>query len=362
MSLASSQTPVPAASAPAPGHDEPDAAGRVSRLSEQALRIALAVVRIGPALVLAILILVLWLLKPVFLSEGNVQNILTQTSVIALLAIGQLLVVLTRGIDASVGSIVGLSTVIGATVFATSFNAGSVVILSMLATGVVIGLINGSVFVYGRLPNSIINTLGMLYIAQGVAQVITHGDTLQGMPPVVLDLGSGFVGPIPYAAIVVGAVALLAWNFTSRSRWGRWIYAVGGNQQAAERIGIPVRRVLISVYVFSGVCAAVAGIVVAGQTAAGYGLAGSGTELYSIAAVIIGGASFLGGRGGISTALVGAFIIGCLRNGLDLLNVYPTWQLIAIGSVMLLAVLLDVLRNHLEDRIRVIQAARGALR
>jgi ribose transport system permease protein len=333
-----------------------------SRLSEQALRLALAIVRIGPALLLVVLVVVLYLLKPIFLSETNIQNVLTQTSVIALLAMGQLLVVLTRGIDASVGSIVGLSTVIGATVYDSSFNAGAPVILSMLATGVVVGIVNGSVFVYGRLPNSLINTLGMLYILQGIAQVITHGNTLQGMPPAVVDLGSGFVGPIPYAAIVVAFVALVAWNFTTRTRWGRWIYAVGGNQQAAERIGIPVRRVLISVYVISGLIAGVAGVLVAGQTSAGYGLAGTGTELYSIAAVIIGGASFLGGRGGISTALVGAFIIGCLRNGLDLLNVYPTWQLIAIGSVMLLAVLLDVLRNHLEDRFRVLQAARGALR
>ncbi len=345
----------------APAHaPEPDGQTRVSRFSEHSLRLALAIVRIGPALLLVLLVVVLGLLKPIFLSETNVQNVITQSSVVALLAIGQLMVVLTRGVDVSVGSIVSLATVMGGEVFATSFNSGVPVILTMLLTGAAIGTINGCVFVYGRLPNSLINTLGMLYIAAGIAQVITHGDTLQGMPPVVISIGSGFIGPIPYAAILLVAVSLLGWNFTARTRWGRWIYAVGGNQQAAERIGIPVRKVLISVYVISGLVAGLGGVVVAGQTSAGYALSGQNDELYSIAAVIIGGASFLGGRGGVSTALVGAFIIGCLRNGLDLLNVYPTWQMVAVGGVMLVAVLLDVLRNHCEDRLRVARAAREA--
>jgi ribose transport system permease protein len=327
-------------------------------VTERSLGLALRIVGIGPVLLLAVLVLTFWMLKPVFLSEGNIQNIITQTSVIALLAIGQLLVIVTRGIDVSVGSIVGLSTVIGATVYGTSANSGAMVIVAMLGIGLGVGLINGVVYVYGRLPNSIINTLGMLYIAQGAALVITKGDTLIGTPPAVTSVGTGFVGTVPVAAFVLAGVALVAWLLSSRTRWGRWVYAVGGNKEAAERVGIPVRKVQVSVFVVSGLMAGIAGIIIAGQTDSGYGTAGAGTELSSIAAVIIGGASFLGGRGSVGDALVGAFIIGCLRNGLDLLGVYPTWQLVAVGTVMLVAVLLDQLRIHLEERFRVAHAAR----
>jgi ribose transport system permease protein len=328
-------------------------------LAERSLWLGLMVVRMGPALILVLLVAVMAVIAPFFLTERNLQNVLTQTSVIALLAMGQLLVIVVRGIDASVGSVVGLSTVTGALMFGTSLHGAAIVIATMLLTGIAIGLVNGCVFVYGRLPNSLINTLAMLYIAQGIAQAITHGDALQGMPGAVNDLGGGFVGRVPQAAILVAGMAVLATVFCRNTRWGRWIFAVGGNIEAARRVGIPVNRVLVSVFVISGLFAGLAGVITAGQTNAGYGLAGSTSMLDAIAAVFIGGASFMGGRGSIGGTLIGAFIIGCLRNGLDLLNVYPTWQLVAVGGVMLLAVELDVIRGSLETRFRVAQASRA---
>jgi ribose transport system permease protein len=322
----------------------------------RALQLGLGLVRLGPVVILLLLVSVMALLTPYFLTERNIQNIFTQTSVIAILAIGQLLVIVSRGIDLSVGAVLGLSTVVGALAYEGSLHAGAAVIVVMLGLGTGIGLLNGLIYVYGRLPNSIINTLAMLYAAQGIALILSHGNTIEGMPTSVDTLGRGFVGIVPVSAILVGGVAAFAVLFTRKMKWGRWIYAVGGNSEAASRVGIPVRRVLVSVFAISGLCAGLAGIVTAGQTSAGYGLAGQFSELDSIAAVIIGGASFLGGRGTVTSSLVGAFIIGCLRNGLDLLGVYPTWQLVAVGGVTLLAVLLEVLRTYLERRFRVAQA------
>jgi ribose transport system permease protein len=354
----SSSAAIAGRAGPPPGPTGPPVTVRTP-LAERTLWLGLTIVRMGPALILVLLVLVMAAIAPFFLTERNIQNVLTQTSVIALLAMGQLLVIVVRGIDASVGSVVGLSTVTGALMFGTSLHAAPIVIATMLLTGVVIGLINGCVFVYGRLPNSLINTLAMLYIAQGIAQALTHGDALQGMPSAVNDLGGGFLGVVPEAALLVAGMAILATVFCRSTRWGRWIFAVGGNIEAARRVGIPVNKVLVSVFVISGVFAGLAGVITAGQTNAGYGLAGSTSMLDAIAAVFIGGASFMGGRGSIGGALIGAFIIGCLRNGLDLLNVYPTWQLVAVGGVMLLAVELDVVRGYLENRFRVAQASRA---
>jgi ribose transport system permease protein len=333
-----------------------------ARLSLRSLQLGLNVVRLGPVLILAVLVAVLGVLSPVFLSERNIQNVVTQTSTIAILALGQMLVIVTRGVDVSVGSILGLATVMGALVYGTSADQGVVVVLAMLATGAAIGAVNGAVFVYGRLPNALINTLAMYSIARGVALVITHGDAKPGMPPIVTSIGSGFIGAIPDAALLLVALAGIFLLLTRATKWGRWIYAVGGNPEAAKRVGIPVNKVLVSVYVISGLCAGCAGIVVAGQTDAGFPQAGMLAELDAIAAVIIGGTSFLGGRGTVTGALVGAFIIGCIRNGLNLLDVDPTWQMVAVGSIILVAVELDVLRNHLEARFRVSQAVRSASR
>jgi ribose transport system permease protein len=210
--------------------------------------------------------------------------------------------------------------------------------------------------VKGKMPHPFIPTLASLYAARGLALVISDGRPIPGMSPIVVFLGSGYIGPIPMPVIVVAVLAALAIIVTRRLKWGRWIYAVGGDKEAARRTGIPVDRVLISVFVISGLMAGFAGVLTAGRTDAGFPTAGELEELTAIAAVIIGGASFFGGRGTVINVIVGALIIGVIQNGLNLLNVNVYYQLVATGVIVVIAVELDVLRRRLEQRFRTLQA------
>jgi ribose transport system permease protein len=180
------------------------------------------------------------------------------------------------------------------------------------------------------------------------------------MPPIVQTIGGGTIGWLPYATFVVIAAALACLVLTTWLVWGRWLYAVGGNPEAARRSSIPTRRVLVTVYVLSGFAAGVGGLLTAGLINGGSPTAGDLAELDSIAAVIIGGAAFAGGRGNVGNALIGAFTIGVIRNALNLHNVDPFYQLMAIGVIVLIAVEADVLRGAIEGRVRVAQATRQA--
>jgi ribose transport system permease protein len=321
-------------------------------------RIALAAMRIGPGLMLLVVVLVAASLSPVFLTTRNVGNVLSQSAVIAVLALAQLLVIVTRGIDLSVGSTLALSAVVGALVF-DSTTSGIWVILAMVLTGTLVGAVNGTAFVYGRLPHPFIVTLATLSIARGLALFISGGQPNRGMPPIVQQLGGESIGWFPISAFLVAGLALLTLLLTTRLVWGRWIYAVGGNPNGALRAAIPVNRVVISVYVLSGLAAGIGAVITAGRLNGGSPTFGELAELDTIAAVVIGGASFLGGRGTVGNALIGALMIGVIRNGMNLLNVNAFLQPIVIGVVILLAVELDVLRGRVEQRLRVVQAARA---
>jgi ribose transport system permease protein len=321
-------------------------------------RLALAAIRVGPGLMLLVVVTTVALLSPVFLSTRNVGNVLSQSAVIAVLALAQLLVIITRGIDLSVGSTLALSAVVGALVF-RSTSSGTWVILAMLLAGTLVGAVNGAAFVYGRLPHPFIITLATLSIARGLALWLSGGQPIRGMPSVVQDLGGGSIAWFPLSAFLVGGLALLTLLLTTRLVWGRWVYAVGGNPDGAVRAAIPVNRVLVSVYVLSGLAAGGGAIITSGRLNGGSPTFGELAELDTIAAVVIGGASFLGGRGNVGNALVGALMIGVIRNGMNLLNVDAFLQPIVIGVVIVLAVELDVLRGRLEQRLRVLQAARA---
>lgn len=321
--------------------------------------------RLGPVIILIVLIVVLSLTADSFMSFENAGNVLKQSAVISVLALGQLLVVVTRGIDLSVGSNLSLSAVVGGLVWR---DTGSSVLSvgAMLATGATVGLVNGLLFVKGRLPHPFIPTLAMLTAASGLALYLAKSKTIQGAPPLVKTLGSGRIswipggGPLgwfPVATVVVVAVALLLILITRALVWGRWVYSVGGNQEAAVRNGISVGWVLISVYVLCGLLAGVAAVLTMGKGHAASPTSGQLAELDAIAAVIIGGASFLGGRGSVTNALTGAMVIAVLRNGLNLLGIDPNWQYIATGVVIVLAVELDVVRGYVERRFRSMQAA-----
>lgn len=312
----------------------------------------------GPLIVLVLLVAIIAAFTPHFLSGRNISNIFAQTAVISVVALGQHLVILTRGIDLSVGSNLALSSVVGALVFQASGSAVATVAV-MVGTGALVGFVNGSIFVYGRLPHPFIITLATLSIAKGLALELSNGRAIQGMPPVIRWLGTNGVFGLPGSILVVIGMAGLIFVLTQTMVWGRWLYAVGGREEAAVRMGIPVKGVLISCYGISGICAGVGAVILAGRTDAGSPLYGNLLELDTIAAVIIGGASFLGGRGHLGHALIGAIMIGVIRNALNLLNVDIFFQLIVIGVVIVLAVEGDVLRNSLEARLRSQRAGGG---
>jgi ribose transport system permease protein len=320
--------------------------------------VALALIRTGPALMLIAVIAAASLLSPVFFTTRNLGNVLAQTAVIAVLAIAQLLVIVTRGIDLSVGSTIALAAVVGALTFEAAPST-PLVLLAMLGTGLAVGLVNGMGLVWGRLPHPFIVTLATLSVAHGLALWLAGGQPHRGMPELVQQIGGGSIGWLPYSTFLVVALALAVLFLTSRVVWGRWIYAVGGNPDAARRSAIPVNRVLISVYALSGLAAGTAAIITSGRLNAGSPTFGELAELDAIAAVVIGGASFLGGRGTVGNALVGAFMIGVIRNAMNLLNVDAFIQPIVIGTVILIAVELDVIRGSLERRFRVMRAAQS---
>ncbi len=323
----------------------------------RALSLSLLMLRAGPFLILIVLCVVLSLTVPVFLTWRNLGNVLAQTAVIAVVAMGQQIVILTRGIDLSVGSNLALASVLGALAYKQA-DSSLVVIAVMVGAGALVGAVNGLAYVYGHLPHPFIITLATLSIAKGLALQLSDGRALPGMPEGIAFIGHESIGWLPVSAFIVATVALALFVLTRFMVWGNWVYALGGNPEAARRTGIPVRGVIVSVYVLSGLTAGIGAVILAGRTNAGSPLFGNLLELDTIAAVIIGGASFLGGRGHLGHALVGALMIGVIRNALNLLNVGIFLQLIVIGVVIVLAVQADVLRNYLEERFRVLQAAR----
>jgi ribose transport system permease protein len=337
---------------PARGPEEAAPVGSASR--RRALRWGLRLVELGPVLILAVLVVVMGILSPYFFKSNNLTNLGFQTAVIAALAIGQLLVILTRGIDLSVGSTVAFTGVLAAVVGGSTWGGHLVPVLAAaLGGGLAVGLINGIVYV----PHPFIVTLATLGAIRGLALIISGGETKTTIPSGVLTIGSGTVGVVPVSIIIVLGVAIVAWVLLSRTQWGRWIYAIGGEPEAAKRAGLPVGRLLISVYALCGLLAGLAGIITAGRTSAGAPTAGNLLELDAITAVIVGGASFFGGRGSVVNALVGALILGVVRNGLDLLDVSAFYQQVAIGMVIVASVELDVARGYLEERLRALQGA-----
>jgi ribose transport system permease protein len=319
------------------------------------LVLGLRAVRTGPVLILVLLCIVLFTATPDFLTAGNIANIGIQTSVVAILALGQFMVILTQGIDLSVGSVLSLASVVGAMLYVHG-QVGEFAIVGMLLVGMLVGFINGFVLTRWRIPHPFIVTLGTLNVAAGIALLLSNGSAVLGSPAIATFLGTARILGIPVPVIFTIVLATLAWLFTNRIQAGRWLYALGGNPEGAKRAGIPVKNLLTMAYVLSGLLAACAAIVLVGRTSSGYPIAGLGLELDAIAAVIIGGTSFFGGRGTVGNVIVGALILGVLRNGLNLLNVSSFWQQVAIGVILVVAVGIDVLRSDIEKKIRTAEA------
>jgi len=283
--------------------------------------------------------------SPQFLTTDNLFNIGSQTAYTAVIAIGLTLVIITAGIDLSVGSVAALSGVLGVMLMADLGLPVPLAILGGILVGAVCGLVNGLLISVAGL-NPFIATLGMLTVARGLTFIVTNAVAVFGAPNSFRLLGQGVIGPIPIPVIITLAVAVVGYIVLSRTRLGRYAYAIGSNPEAARLSGIPVRRYLTVVYVISGALAGFGGMIAASRVNSGQPNFGIGLELDAIAAAVIGGASLFGGQGTVLGTLIGAFLIALIRTGSVLLNVNTFYQQVIIGVVIWLAVLWDQYRRR----------------
>lgn len=283
-----------------------------------------------------------------FLSKNNLLSVFRQFSFTAILAIGQALVIITGGIDLSVGSIFALSSVVSALGMTRwGFNTFVGLFIGCLI-GAALGLSNGFFITKLRLP-PFIATLGMMSIARGLAYVVTGGFPVSGLPSAFKFIGQGDILGIPSPIILMLILAVIFGFFLHKTIIGRRIYAIGGNQEAAKVSGIRVDRIKLLVYTLCGLLSAISGLATAARLNVAQSTAGQGIEMDAIAAVIIGGASLSGGIGNIAGPVLGAAIMGIIRNGLILLNVTAYWQQTVIGAVVIIAVTFDKMRNQMAD-------------
>ncbi|MBD2305298.1 ribose ABC transporter permease [Chroococcidiopsis sp. FACHB-1243] len=299
---------------------------------------------VGILPILALICILFALLTPNFLTTGNIVNIFRQASINIVLATGMTFVILTGGIDLSVGSILGVTAVVGVL---TSLipGVGWLAVPVALLAGLGLGLINGALIAFLDLPPFIV-TLGALTALRGAAYLIASGTTVINRDLNFAWIGINYLGPVPWLVVIALLTVVASWFILRRTILGMQIYAVGGNQQAARLTGIKVKRVLLFVYGVSGLLSGLAGIMSASRLYSATGMLGNGYELDAIAAVILGGTSFSGGIGTIWGTLLGALIIATLNNGLTLLNMSFFWQLVVKGLVIIVAVTIDRLRRR----------------
>lgn len=294
-------------------------------------------------LALIILMATVTIFAPNFMSGSNLYLVSRQISFVAVVAFGELFVILTGGIDLSVGSVMGLSGVVAAGAMA----GGQSIILSVLlglATGIALGLINGLLISYVRIA-PFIATLGMLSFARGVILIVTKGWPITNIPKPFLIVGQGDFLSLPIPLWVMIVLAVVAHFLLSRTAFGRRTYAIGGNEQATFLSGINVKKIKVFLYMISGFMASVVGIILIARFNSAQADTGTGWELDAIAAAVIGGTSLSGGSGSIFGVIIGAAIMGVIRNGLVLMRVSPYWQTAVIGIIIVLAAVLDRIKN-----------------
>lgn len=307
---------------------------------------------LGPVLATVLLAVVLSIVTSKFLTTNNLLNIMRQTSVNALVATGMLFVLLTGGIDLSQGSIVGFSMGIMTVLYLNGINNTFLMLVLPLAVGTLCGFINGMVFTKLHLPHPFVSTMGMMQVLRGLTLIITQGKPVSGFSKGVLYVGSASILTIPVCFVLVILIVFITSIFLNKSVMGRQIYSVGGNKEAARLAGIKVDRTLNITYTLSGLMCSIAAIVLVGRVGSTYPLAGEGYEMDAVAACVIGGASFSGGKGTVGGTLVGALIIAIVNNGLNLLGASADVQKVVLGIVIILAVLVDVTRTQRSEKMR----------
>lgn len=315
---------------------------------------------------LIVIIVVFSILSPYYLSVANFLTMASHVAIFGILAVGMLLVILNGGIDLSVGSTLGLAGVVAGFLMqgVTLTWLGVVLyppvwVVAVLACmlGAAVGLINGVLIARFKVP-AFVATLGVMYMARGLALLMTSGLTYNnlGGKPELGNTGFDALGfnrlfGVPTGVVVLAVIALIGSIVLNRTAFGRWLYASGGNERAAELSGVPVKGVQISVYVLSGICAAIAGLILSSQLTSAGPTAGTTYELTAIAAVVIGGAALTGGRGNIRGTLLGAFVIGFLSDGLVIIGISSYWQTVFTGAVIVLAVLLNAVQYRRRSKL-----------
>ncbi|MGH3979490.1 MAG: ABC transporter permease [Pseudonocardiaceae bacterium] len=308
-------------------------------------RLSDAVSQVAAGGILIVLFIALSIASPAFLTADNLFNLGSQTSVNAVMAVGVTLVIITAGIDLSVGSVAALSGVVGVLIMAQLGFGALLGILGGIAVGAAAGLVNGLLVSVVGLP-PFIATLGMLSVARGLVLISTGAVSVFGAPEGFRLLGQGVIGSLPIPILVIVVVAVAGHLVLTRTRLGRYAYAMGSNAEAARLSGIPVRRHLTGVYVICGALAGLGGMIAASRINSGQPNFGEGLELDVIAAVVIGGASLFGGQGTVLGSLIGAFLVALIRNGAVLLDINTFYQNVIIGVIIWIAVFWDRFRRR----------------
>lgn len=333
---------------------ETEASGRPGMEKLKGNKILALLKKYGIIFALLLLIIGISIVEPKFLNPTNIFNVLTQSSIYGIMALGMTLVIIAKGIDLSVGSVLALAGIVAASLGQAAAATTKyfpnlaempviVPIIAALVIGALIGSINGGLIAYTGIP-PFIATLGMMTMARGLTLMYTAGKPITNLTPDFMFIGSK-VGFVPVPVMVYALMAAITWVLLNHTSFGKNIFAIGGNVKAAEISGVNVKKNLVMLYAFSGVMCAVAAIVFAGRVGSVHPGAAFGYELTAIAASVIGGTSFDGGIGTVGGAVIGALVLGVLRNGLTLLGVQAYWQQIIEGLIIIVAVIIDMRKN-----------------
>ncbi len=353
------------------------ATGPISIAGRAASRVGTRIAaQLRSLIALIVILLVFSQLSPVYLSWNNLVTMTQHVSIFAIMAVGMTFVILTSGIDLSVGAIAGFSGIVAGYLIDQGIYIGhlhvfppvTLVVIAAIMAGALVGSLNGIITAFSGIPAFIV-TLGMLYVARGTALLISNGEpyiNLQGVPA-RHNTGFEYLGTarwlhLPLEIYVMIVVGLIGTFVAARTIFGKHVYAVGGNERGAVSAGIRVNRVKIAVYAISGACAAIAGVLIASELSAADPTAATNYELGAIAAVVLGGTSLFGGQGTVGGSIAGAFVIGFLNDGLVLANVSEFWQMVATGSVIIAAVGLDEFQRRGGSRMRARRQRRARRR
>lgn len=299
----------------------------------------------GVLIILLLMVVILAILRPgTFFSYRNLINIVRQVSFYAMVGMGAMVVLVGGDFDLSAGSVIGITSILAT--MPISGNPDMPIIVSFLiavGVGLVVGLINGVLVAYCRMP-AFIATLGMQTLLRGLALYIANGRSISGLPEKFNFLGGGSIGIIPVPVIILIILSFITWYLMKYTRLGRHIYAIGGNSQAATVSGVNAKAIKVFTFIFAGITAAIAGLILTARIASGNASSGEGYELQAIAGCVIGGVSLNGGVGSVYGVICGVLVIGVLNNAMDLMNVSGYMQKVAQGIIIIVAVLLDVIR------------------